>query len=158
MRDKPKWQLFVLTGLVLLLASSAVACGKPALAPVTSSTSPERAILGKWRHGFPEECPPNMDTRQYEELKKLPENETYYLEFFKDGQVLCRGIADGKTYIVDGTYTFIDDDYVRIAWSTWVGALAFKHWGGHGVYKVEISGDKMTLEGEGETMIFRRAR
>jgi len=156
MRSKPRWYSALLAGLILLLATSAVACGKPAPTPTTWPRSPESAILGKWRHGLPEKCPPSMDTRLYEELEKLPENETYYLEFFKDGQVLCRWIANGETYIVDGTYTFIGDDYVKIAWSTWVGALAFKHWGGHGVYKVEISGDKMTLEGELETMIFRR--
>lgn len=104
----------------------------------------ESAILGKWRHGLPEECPPSMDPRQYEEFRKLPENKTYYLEFLVNGNVLYIS-SEGE--IVDGVYTFIGDDYVEIVWNTLYGTLAWELYGGHGVYEVQISGDRMALQG-----------
>ena len=114
----------------------------PTTTPATPSASTVSAILGKWRHGLPEECPPNMGRAQYEELKKLPESKTYYLEFLEDSKV--QYICEGQ--IVDGTYTFVSDDDVEITWNVLVGTLA-ELFGGHGVYKVEFSGNKMTLQG-----------
>lgn len=149
MRNKPKWYSVLLVGLILLLATSAVACGKPAPAPTTWSTSPESAILGKWRHGFPEECPPNMDIRQCEELKKLPENKTYYLEFLENGQVL--NISEGEEWLADGTYEFIGDTYVKIKWSVLRGTFFNEIY----LFKFEISGNKMTLHGQGCTRLIK---
>ena len=103
----------------------------------------ENAILGKWRHGLPEKCPPTMDQRQYEEFKKLPENKTYYLEFLKNGK-LCYS-CEGQT--VEGTYTFTDDDYVEIVWYALVGTFAQEPFVSNGAYKVQISGNNMILQG-----------
>lgn len=110
--------------------------------PTMPSEATESAILGKWRHGLPEECPPHMSQHQYEELKKLPESETYYLEFLENGKV--QYICEGQ--IVDGTYTFVSDDDVEITWNVLVGTLA-ELFEGQGIYKVEFSENKMTLQG-----------
>lgn len=114
----------------------------PTTTPATPSAATESAILGRWRHGLPEECPPHMGRTLYEELKKLPESKTYYLEFLEDGKV--QFICEGQ--IVDGTYTFISDNNVEISWNVLVGTLA-EFFDGHGVYKVVFSEDKMTLQG-----------
>jgi hypothetical protein len=115
-----------------------------ATVPTFVPKSSQSAILGKWRHGLPEECPPNMDSRQYEELKKLPENETYYLEFLKNGEILH---IDDEGKILNGTYRFISDEYVEITWNVLVGSLAWELFGGHGVYEVKISGNEMWMKG-----------
>lgn len=85
-----------------------------------------------------------MAPRAYEEIKKLPENKTYYLEFLVNGKVLYIS-SEGE--IMDGVYTFVSDDYVEIVWNALYGTLAWELFGGHGVYKVQISGDRMTLQG-----------
>jgi hypothetical protein len=110
--------------------------------PTTPSAATLSAILGKWRHGLPEECPPQMSQQQYEELKELPESKTYYLEFFEDSNVqfIC------EEQIVDGTYTFISGDEVEISWSVLGGNLA-EFFDSHGVYQIVFSEDKMTLWG-----------
>jgi hypothetical protein len=110
--------------------------------PTTLSGVAGSAILGKWRHGLPEERPPHMSQSLYEELKKLPENETYYLEFFEDGKV--QYICEGQ--IIEGTYTFVSEDDVGIFWNVLDGTLAdiFRVLG---IYKVEFSEDEMTLQG-----------
>jgi hypothetical protein len=110
--------------------------------PTPPSEATLSAILGKWRHGLPEECPPSMGQHLYEELKELPENETYYLEFFADGSV--QFICEGQ--VVDGTYTFISDEEVEISWSVLSGTLA-EFFDSRGVYEIEFSEDNMTLQG-----------
>jgi hypothetical protein len=110
--------------------------------PTPPSEATVSAILGKWRHGLPEECPPQMSQQQYEELKELPESKTYYLGFFEDGEV--QFICEGQ--IIDGTYTFISDDEVEISWNVLGGALA-EFFDSHGVYKIEFSEDNMALQG-----------
>jgi hypothetical protein len=116
----------------------------PTVAPTTPPKSPQASILGKWRHGLPEECPASMDSRQYEEFKKLPENKTHYLEFLENGEVLH---IDDEGRIFNGTYRFISDEYVEITWNVLVGSLAWELFGGHGVYEIKISGDEMWLTG-----------
>ena len=133
----------ILPMVVLLVLEACAPTAAPELPSTTVPATPQSAILGKWRHGLPEECPTSMDPRQYEELKKLTENETYYLEFLNNGKVLY--ICEGQ--ILDGTYTLISDNYVEITWNVLVGTLAWELFGGHGVYKVEFSGNKMTLQG-----------
>ncbi len=54
-------------------------------------------------------------------------------------------ICEGQ--ILDETYTLISDDYVEITWNVLVGTSAWELFGGHGVCKVEFSGNKMTLQG-----------
>jgi hypothetical protein len=110
--------------------------------PTPPSEATKSAILGKWRHGLPEECPPQMSQQQYEELRELPESKTYYLEFFEDGNV--QFICEGQ--IIDGTYTFISDEEVEISWNVLGGTLA-EFFDGDGVYQVVFSEDKMTLWG-----------
>ena len=123
-------------------------------APTAQPASPQSTILGKWRHGLPDECPPNVDPRFYEKIKKLPENETYYLEFFKTGEVLY---IDDEGWIYNGTYRFISDEYVEITWNVLVGSLAWELFGGHGVYEVQISGETMYLKGgQGLDTSYRR--
>jgi len=111
-----------------------------------SAVNTKSAIIGKWRHGLPEECPANMDPKLYQQLKamNLPENETYYLEFFKNGKILCES-PDG--HIMDGTYNFISDNYLEITWNYMAGTLAWELFGGHGVYEVHLAGSQMTLKG-----------
>jgi len=109
-------------------------------------SSQSATIIGKWRHGLPETCPPNMDPSLYQKTKamNLPENELYYLEFLKNGTILH---IDSDGQIMDGTYKFISDNYVEINWNMFVGTLGWELFGGHGVYELHISGNKMTLKG-----------
>ena len=114
-------------------------------------TSPEKAILGKWQTpDLPEECPPSMDPRLFEKFKEASGSQTYTLEFLQDGQVLY----SRKTSIDAGPYSFIGDDHVEIIWDV-LGEAFWTMFGGT-VYKVQISGDKMTLEKEGKSVSFRR--
>jgi len=131
--------------LVMAMVLTLGACGTaqesmPATQPSPPAGS-ESAIVGKWRHGLPEECPASMDPRAYEELKQLPESTTYYLEFFETGEMLY---IDDEGWIVDGIYTFIGDNYLKITLNPNTWFLAF---GGDEVYEVQISGNEMWLKG-----------
>lgn len=121
----------------------AVNCG--AVPGSTGST-----ILGKWRHGLPEECPPSMDPRLYEELKKLPENQTYYWEFFKDGQV----VHTDEEWICTGTYTLIEYKYIKITWDIWATPL-IEALGGL-VFEIQIFSDNMILTKGDDSITFWR--
>ena len=113
--------------------------------------SPKSAILSKWQAGdLPKECPPGLDPRLFEKFKEAAGSQTYTLEFFKDGQVLY----SSKTSIDAGTYRFIGDNHVEITWDV-LGKAFWVMFGGT-VYEVQISGDKMTLDKEGESVTLRR--
>ena len=115
----------------------------------------QSTIIGKWRHGLPEMCPPSMGQRLYEELKKLPENKTYFLEFIKSGEVFY---LDDENRIFNGTYRFVGDRYVEISWAGSLVPTAQQFFGQHGVYKVQISGETMYLRSEHEMEAsYRRA-
>lgn len=113
--------------------------------PVTPSTSLHSAIIGRWRHGLPEQCPPSMDFRLYEELKRLPENETYYLEFTDSGKVSF--LRDENT-IVNGTYRFVSDRYIQLNWAVSLVPTAQQFFSQHGVYEIQFSEETMYLTNE----------
>ena len=117
-------------------------------------TSPERAILGKWQTPDLGERPQggSLDPRLWDKFKEASKSQTYTLEFFKDGQVLY----SSETYIDAGTYRFIGDTHVEITWDV-LGEAFWTMFGGK-VYKVQISGDKMTLEKEGKSVTFRQVQ
>lgn len=87
----------------------------------------------------------------YEELKKMPEQKTYHLEFFKDGQLIY---TDGQD-IITGRYRLIGDEYVEIKREDVTGAFIITLMG---AAKVQISGDTMTLELRGQKFILKRVR
>jgi len=111
---------------------------KVGIEPNTGATNPnQKMIIGKWQHGI-SECPPHMGRKTCDELKKLPENKVYYLEFFEDGMAhliesgwsLTGGFAS-----FNGRYSLIDSK-LEINW-----ALQ-----GYEAYDIiKLSGDKMTL-------------
>src|SRR4030042_703411 len=70
-------------------------------------------ILGKWHHGLPDTCPPSMDSRMYEELKKLPESYPYFLELSKNGQLLY--VGEEQTF--SGRYRFVSENDLEITWN-----------------------------------------
>ena len=121
--------------------------GEPVQAvDATNSHTPlKNAIVGTWRHGLPETCPPSMDSRLYEELKELPENETYYLEFADSGEVSFLG--DENT-IINGTYRFISDRYVQLNWAVSLVPTAQRFFSQHGVYEIQFSEEIMYLTNE----------
>ena len=110
------------------------------------------AIVGKWQHGLPEECPPSMDPRLWDKFKEASKSQTYTLEFLKDGQVLY----SSKTSIDAGTYRFIGDDHVEITWDV-LGEAFWTMFGGT-VYKIQISRDKMTLDKGEKSITLKRVR
>jgi hypothetical protein len=112
-----------------------------------SPTALESALIGEWRHGLPETCPPSMDPRLYEEFKKLPENETYFLEFINNSDV---SYLDHEHRIFNGTYRFVGDRYVEITWTVTPVSTAQEFFNQHGVYEVQISGETMYLTNEQE--------
>lgn len=123
--------------------------------PTNSPTALESALIGTWRHGLPEQCPPSMDSRMYEELKKLPENETFYLEFIDSGEVFF--LSDENT-IFNGTYRFLGDRYVQLNWAVSVAPSAQQFFSQHGVYEIQISEERMYLTNEHEIQAsYRRA-
>ena len=140
-------------GITLIALFLAMVCGS-ATSCTALPTSSERAILGKWQTPDLGERPEggSLDPRLWDKFKEASGSQTFTLEFFKDGQVLY----SSETSIVAGTYRFISDDYVEITWNVLVGTLAWELFGGHGVYKVEFSGNKMTLERGEESTTFRR--
>lgn len=75
----------------------------------------------------------------YEEMKRLPENQTCYLHFFDDGQV----VLTTKEVMVSGIYSFIGDEYIEITWNHPTQGLIWAL--GGNLFKVPISGNKMTL-------------
>lgn len=135
----------------LIALSLAVVCGL-ATSCTALPTSQERAILGKWQTPDLGERPQggSLDPRLWDKFKEASRSQTYTLEFLKDGQVLY----SSKTSIDAGTYRFIGDDHVEITWDV-LGEAFWTMFGGK-VYKVQISGDKMTLEKEGKSVAFRR--
>lgn len=86
-----------------------------------------------------------MDPRQYEELKKLPGNETYFLEFMAGGEVVCR---EGTGPVLSGTYTFVGVSSIRIGWGVVPTSAAGQFFGQLGLYGVQISGATMYLTRE----------
>lgn|GEM_PF-989650 len=146
---------------VLVLTSCQIAPNAPSSSssepyemPKTGSVQPsvpvldfmnQTAILGRWRQGLPDKCPPSMDEKLYEQLKQLPDNKTYYLEFLDNGTLLYKDYQ--KNIFFDGTYRFIDNNNVEIIWNAFVGSFAWEALGGHGVYEVTINGNTMSLRG-----------
>ena len=132
--------------------------GEPARSefqPQIAPSSLQGAILGKWRHGLPEQCPPSMDPRAYAKLKELPENKTYFLDFTNDGNV---AYADDGDTLVNGTYRFVGDRHVEISWSVSLGTTAQPFLRQRGVYEVGVSGERMYLRNErGTEASYRRA-
>jgi hypothetical protein len=60
---------------------------KVGIEPNVGAASPSQTMItGKWQHGI-SDCPPNIDKSLCEKLKKLPENNLYYWEFFEDGHI-----------------------------------------------------------------------
>jgi len=143
-------RLIAITLIALFLP---VVCGSAASCTALP-TSPERAILGKWQTPELGERPQggSLDPRLWDKFKEASKSQTYTLEFLKDGEVLY----SSKTSIDAGTYRFIGDDHVEITWDV-LGEAFWTMFGGR-VYKVQISGDKMTLEKEGKSVTFRRVR
>ena len=117
----------------------------PESKPMTPPASLQSAIIGKWRHGLPEQCPPSMASSLYEELKKLPEGKTYFLEFTNSGEVFY---LDDENGTFNGTYRFVSDTYVEINWTVSSVPAAQQFFGQQGVYEVQISGETMYLTNE----------
>ena len=120
-----------------------------------ATTALQSAVIGKWRHGVPDQCPPSMDPRLYEKLKALPDSRTYFLEFAANGQVFC---LDNDYGTASGSYRFVADRHVEIDWvgSPPYGARQF--FLQRGVYEVQISGEKMYLRNQHEKEVsYRRA-
>ncbi len=88
---------------------------------------PRRSIIGKW--------------------DQVGGGET--LEFYTDGTVVATGV--GMT--ISGTYTFIDDEHIRIDLSGLWGIA------GPQVFRVSISGNRMVLEDSyGSTFEYTRVK
>jgi hypothetical protein len=124
--------------------------GEPATPESKSMTSPsslQSGIIGKWRHGVPEQCPPTLDPRLYEELKQLPEGKTYFLKFTNSGQV---SYSDNESGILNGTYRFVADAYVEINWASGSVPTAQPFSSQHGIYEIQISEEMMYLRSEQE--------
>jgi hypothetical protein len=117
----------------------------------SSAPNPYREmIVGKWQHGF-SECPPNMARDYCAKIKKLPENEVYYLEFFEGGQV--NRIVSGWSF--SGGYTSFEGRYSLI------GSKLEINWtllGGYEANEIKkLSDDEMVLRDKtGLEQTFRR--
>ncbi|MBC8274049.1 MAG: J domain-containing protein [Chloroflexi bacterium] len=115
------------------------------------------AITGTWRHGLPDEVPPgaNIDPRALDMLREnLPKSETqlHFLEFSKDGRLLCTS----QGLVVDGEYTFVDTDHVEFVWAVPDGPPGLVLYST--VYRVSFSDDlnKMGLRREGFSRTYAR--
>jgi hypothetical protein len=111
---------------------------KVGVEPNTGAPSPDqKMIVGKWQHGI-SDCPPHVAKDYCEKIKKLPENELYYLEFFEDGQVnrLASGWSfSGGLTRFDGRYSLVDSK-LEINWVLF----------GYEAYDIKkLSDDKMVL-------------
>lgn len=127
----------------------------PESEPISPPASLQSALVGEWRHGLPETCPQSMDPRLYEELKELPENEIYFLEFTDSGEV---SFLRDENRIFNGTYRFVGDRYVEITWTVTSVPTAQQFFSQQGVYKLQISGETMYLRNEHEIEAsYRRA-
>jgi len=89
-------------------------------------------LLGRWRHGLPEECPPGMDSRMYEKAAEIPEQETYYLEFSDGGGLSCIR----TDVLTQGRWEIVDPGVVRLAWPIWQGEPPYGLRDGETLYRV----------------------